>query len=337
MILVTLLVHRHRRPLDRVPGPGGLRLRRRHAARRGRRDEDGPPGRHQHHRAGLGRQRGVADRRRGRRCSRPSPAGTRPCSPASTSLFVLLLVALIAARGLVRVPRSAATARAGAGRWDAAADRRQPGRPRCCSASPWATCCTGCRSTRDQEFTGSVGDLLSPYAVFTGVTIVVLCLLHGAAFLALKTAAELRVGRVQVARVLAPMPAVIVLGLLRSGPESSPGNRGALRSSSLIAVLAVVAAVWLPGQAAKGGPSRPRRSRWPPWPCRSSSTSTRGSWSRRSDRERPHGQQHRVVAVRADRDDRRRGRAVPGRPRLPGLDLLHLPTPDRVTRVGRPT
>ena len=41
-----------------------------------------------------------------------------------------------------------------------------------------------------QNFTGSFWDLLQPYAVFTGVTLVLICLLHGATFLCLKTTGE---------------------------------------------------------------------------------------------------------------------------------------------------
>ncbi len=44
----------------------------------------------------------------------------------------------------------------------------------------------------DQEYAGSLADLLNPYSLFTGVTVVLLCLLHGASFLALKTAGEVR-------------------------------------------------------------------------------------------------------------------------------------------------
>src|SRR5690348_3785052 len=39
----------------------------------------------------------------------------------------------------------------------------------------------------DQEFTGSFWDLLQPYALYTGLTVLVVCLLHGAAFVGLKT------------------------------------------------------------------------------------------------------------------------------------------------------
>ena len=41
-----------------------------------------------------------------------------------------------------------------------------------------------------QNFTGSFWDLFQPYAVFTGVTLVLVCLLHGATFLCLKTTGE---------------------------------------------------------------------------------------------------------------------------------------------------
>jgi cytochrome d ubiquinol oxidase subunit II len=44
----------------------------------------------------------------------------------------------------------------------------------------------------NQEYTGNFWNLLSPYSVFVGVTLVLLCLLHGATFLSLKTTGEVR-------------------------------------------------------------------------------------------------------------------------------------------------
>jgi cytochrome d ubiquinol oxidase subunit II len=44
----------------------------------------------------------------------------------------------------------------------------------------------------DGEFTGSFVDIFTPYGVWTGVTLLALCLLHGAAFLALKTSGDVR-------------------------------------------------------------------------------------------------------------------------------------------------
>jgi cytochrome d ubiquinol oxidase subunit II len=45
---------------------------------------------------------------------------------------------------------------------------------------------------QQQNFTGNFGDLLTGYGLMTGVTLVTLCLLHGATFLALRTTGELR-------------------------------------------------------------------------------------------------------------------------------------------------
>jgi cytochrome d ubiquinol oxidase subunit II len=44
----------------------------------------------------------------------------------------------------------------------------------------------------NQEFTGSFWDLLTPYGVYVGVTLLVLCVVHGATFLALRTTGPVR-------------------------------------------------------------------------------------------------------------------------------------------------
>ena len=43
-----------------------------------------------------------------------------------------------------------------------------------------------------QEYTGSFWDLFQPYALITGITLVLICLLHGATFLCLKTTGDVR-------------------------------------------------------------------------------------------------------------------------------------------------
>ena len=52
----------------------------------------------------------------------------------------------------------------------------------------------------DQEYAGNFIDLLNSYSLFCGLTVVLLCLLHGASFLALRTSGELRERARQVGR-----------------------------------------------------------------------------------------------------------------------------------------
>src|SRR5262245_49505496 len=52
----------------------------------------------------------------------------------------------------------------------------------------------------DQEYVGTFWDLLTPYSIMGGLTFVLMCLLHGATFLALKTHDDVRERAVQVAK-----------------------------------------------------------------------------------------------------------------------------------------
>jgi cytochrome d ubiquinol oxidase subunit II len=63
----------------------------------------------------------------------------------------------------------------------------------------------------DEEFIGGLGDLFRPYALLTGVTVTVVCLLHGAVFLALRTPADVRERAMRTAARLGPVTAVLVL------------------------------------------------------------------------------------------------------------------------------
>ena len=56
----------------------------------------------------------------------------------------------------------------------------------------------------DQEYAGGFVDLLNGYALFCGVTVVLLCLLHGASFLALKASGALRERALRTGRLLGP-------------------------------------------------------------------------------------------------------------------------------------
>ncbi|MEV4206872.1 cytochrome d ubiquinol oxidase subunit II [Nocardia salmonicida] len=63
----------------------------------------------------------------------------------------------------------------------------------------------------EKQMVGSVGDLLSPYALLGGLTTAVLFALHGAVFLVLKTAGEVRTDAVRSAKSLL-IPTVVVVG-----------------------------------------------------------------------------------------------------------------------------
>src|SRR3954452_15481799 len=95
-----------------------------------------------------------------------------------------------------------------------------------------------------QEFVGGLGDLLRPYAIAMGVTLTLLCLLQGAAFLTLRTTGELRTRATRAARVLAPVTALAVLGS-SIWTRVVSGGGFLLSFVELAAVLAAIAAVVL--------------------------------------------------------------------------------------------
>jgi cytochrome d ubiquinol oxidase subunit II len=95
-----------------------------------------------------------------------------------------------------------------------------------------------------QEYTGSFWDLLQPYAVFTGITLVLICLLHGATFLSLKTTGDMRERSGRLARRVAPVTgAAVVAFVIWTHVTSS--STFLLNPVELLAVLAVIAAIWL--------------------------------------------------------------------------------------------
>jgi cytochrome d ubiquinol oxidase subunit II len=95
-----------------------------------------------------------------------------------------------------------------------------------------------------QEFTGDVLDLLSPYALWVGVTFVAVAVVHGAIFLSLKTWGGLRDRARRTARWVAPVAALIVLGFAVWTQISL--DRGVVPDLiPSLAVVALVAVVWL--------------------------------------------------------------------------------------------
>src|SRR5215475_3114812 len=95
-----------------------------------------------------------------------------------------------------------------------------------------------------QNFTGSFWDLLQPYALWTGVTFVLLCLLHGATFLSLKTTDDMHARSRQLARRIAPFTGAFVIGFI-IWTHITASTTFFLNLIELLAILAVLAAVWL--------------------------------------------------------------------------------------------
>jgi cytochrome d ubiquinol oxidase subunit II len=95
-----------------------------------------------------------------------------------------------------------------------------------------------------QNYTGSFWNLLQPYAVFTGVTFVLICALHGATFLCLKTTGAIRDRSWQLARRVAPVTAAAVTGFI-IWTHVTAGTTFFLNVIELLAILAAIAAVWL--------------------------------------------------------------------------------------------
>jgi cytochrome bd ubiquinol oxidase subunit II len=93
----------------------------------------------------------------------------------------------------------------------------------------------------DHEYVGNFGNLFQPYAIFVGITLVSLCVLHGATFVALKTEGDVRVRAGKLVRRIAPVTALIVLAFV-GWTHVTAGGGGFLNPVELLVAIAVVAA-----------------------------------------------------------------------------------------------
>ena len=94
------------------------------------------------------------------------------------------------------------------------------------------------------EFTGNFFDLLTPYGLWTGVTLLGLCLLHGATFLKLRTADELRERARAAARALGWPAIALVVGFV-IWTRSVAGGPDVPDPVQVLAVIAVLFAARL--------------------------------------------------------------------------------------------
>ena len=95
-----------------------------------------------------------------------------------------------------------------------------------------------------QEFTGNFGDLLTAYGLWTGVTMLGLCLLHGATFLMLRTTGDVQTAARGFARKAAWPVVALVVGFAIWTLAIS-GHGVLLTPLQVIAVLSILAAAWL--------------------------------------------------------------------------------------------
>lgn len=94
------------------------------------------------------------------------------------------------------------------------------------------------------DFTGSFWDLFTGYGLFTGITLVLICLLHGATFLGLKTTGDMLHRSGMAARRIAPFTGAFVIGFI-IWTHVTASSAFFLNVIELLAILAVLAAVWL--------------------------------------------------------------------------------------------
>ncbi len=96
----------------------------------------------------------------------------------------------------------------------------------------------------DQEFVGGFADLFNGYSILGGITFVLVCLLHGAAFLMLKTTNDLRDRARWIARRLGPVTVIAVVAFI-IWTHVLAEKTFLLWLFEVAAVVAVVAAAWL--------------------------------------------------------------------------------------------
>src|SRR5580693_1715077 len=95
-----------------------------------------------------------------------------------------------------------------------------------------------------QNYTGSFWNLLQPYALLTGITLVLVCALYGATFLSLKTTGDMRERSGRLARRVAPVTGAAVVAFA-IWTHVTASTTFFLNPVELLAVLAVIAAIWL--------------------------------------------------------------------------------------------
>jgi cytochrome bd ubiquinol oxidase subunit II len=93
------------------------------------------------------------------------------------------------------------------------------------------------------QYTGGFWQLFQPYGIMTGVTLVAICVLHGAIFISMKTTDQVRERAWLVARRVSPVTAALVIAFI-AWTHVQAGRGAFLNPVELIACLAVIAAAF---------------------------------------------------------------------------------------------
>ncbi len=102
----------------------------------------------------------------------------------------------------------------------------------------------------DGDFTGGPLDLLTPFGLVLGVTLLVLCLLHGAAFLAIRsTGAVLARSRAALRRLCLPGTALVLIAGVWTVVLAEPGVWVVLATAVPVTAAVVAAATGLAGRS----------------------------------------------------------------------------------------
>jgi len=104
---------------------------------------------------------------------------------------------------------------------------------------------------KSQNYTGTFWDLLTPYGIYTGITLVAICVLHGATFIMLKTTGDVTDRAARVAARSGPAVALIVIGWA-VWTHVTAGKGFWPNPVEIGIVLVVVAAAWLASERREG-------------------------------------------------------------------------------------
>jgi cytochrome bd ubiquinol oxidase subunit II len=102
-----------------------------------------------------------------------------------------------------------------------------------------------------QNYTGSFWDLLQPYGLYTGITLVAICVLHGATFITLKTTGQVADRAAHVGARTGPVVALIVIGWA-VWTHVTAGKGFWPNPLEIGIVIVVIAAAWLAADRHEG-------------------------------------------------------------------------------------